>query len=421
MKRFFYIVYGMFFMTVYMAQVIDQPGTYTIGNDIQYVAQGDNDSIFIITSDDVILNLNGNTISQDSSDTATGLIGVLVDANVSNVTIARGTIKNLANGIGIAVRDGAQQVYVRGINVSSCDQAGILFDGVASGTGIGNIEIENCSVYSCVGYNGSSARGIHLKYVDNGSIVACRANNNDAVLTGSGYGIIFEGCSNCEFTDIETFDNGGNQWGIGMYGLNSVSCNIINSKSANNVVHETVLSSTAAGYYLEGCTSVSLYDCQATNNLNTSALGTVGGYIAINGLGNSFNNSIALGNIGGNIAAGYLMTATEARSAVLSCKAVVNQASMVDGTAYGVLLDNVQDCVCNETILGSNVGFVGIGLRDTVVDTQNLIYGNFSYSNTTTGYDVTRVTGTFPVVFASVGDFTQLLNVSNYYNVAIVP
>jgi hypothetical protein len=62
---------------------------------------------------------------------------------------------------------------------------------------------------------------------------------------------------------------------------------------------------------------------------------------------------------------------------------------------------------------------MGIGLKDTTTNTNNYIAGNLSYANTTTGYDIFRTAGSFPVTFASTGNFSALEQISKYINIAI--
>lgn len=164
------------------------------------------------------------------------------------------------------------------------------------------------------------------------------------------------------------------------------------------------------------CNGVVLTNCKAVGNKNILANGI--GFQSQNGTV-FINGCFGQGNIG-KMAAGFVLTGTETGTTIENCQASVNTAIGVSGQSLGILLSGSTNCLINYNNCNRNTGVQGYGLQDTVANTTNLIYGNLTFLNTTTGFDVTRTDGgTFPVQYGTIGNFSNIQNTSQYMNVAI--
>ncbi|MFC1841758.1 hypothetical protein ACFLYA_01680 [Candidatus Dependentiae bacterium] len=113
---------------------IDSPGSYTVGFDF--------DGKIFIQSDDVSLDLNGDTLFCDAG------CALTIDKGCKNIIIKNGRIVGGDNYIGadcgVCVKQGAQAVRLENIEISFCYK-GICFEG-KDGSEIKDCIIKNCSL-----------------------------------------------------------------------------------------------------------------------------------------------------------------------------------------------------------------------------------------------------------------------------------
>ena len=109
---------------------ITKPATYNYRVAIPANPTDPNDTIISIATSHVVLDLEGGCISQDTSNTVSGLTGIVVEPNLTDIEIRNGNIADLT-GYGIRVKDGCTNVRIKNMQVSGCKQGGILFDGNA--------------------------------------------------------------------------------------------------------------------------------------------------------------------------------------------------------------------------------------------------------------------------------------------------
>lgn len=396
-----------------VCSVIDIPGLSFIGADVVANPTDPNDAIFCIQVSNVTLDLSGFNISQDLSNTVTGFNGIVVSPGLSNITIRNGTIQGLT-GMGIIIGDGCTNITIENINVINCDTSGIFFDGNLTSI-IQDGLISNCFIYSCTGAQGNPAYGLRLVYCDNIAIENSTFDRNDAASVNNGYGISAEWCTTCNFSNCEMNANGGENIGIGINLYNSDWSIIENCRAMNNISRASG-SSQAVGFLIDTSNHTSITNCVSKHNNNVLAESY--GFKATNGSDNVFELCQSNQNIGGTVAAGFLLNDNESNSAIINCQSRVNNGG-ASGDGYGILLDTAQNCdiLFNDVI--NNTGSTGIGLSDTVVNTTNLIAGTISFNNTTTGYQVSRTVGAFPMVTASLGDFSTTTT-SKYLNIDFV-
>lgn len=396
------------------SSTINTSGSFGQGSDLSLDPQISNTAFFVINTNDVLLDLDSHLIALDPSSTQTGIDGVVINPNLDNIRIRGGIFKNLS-GFAIRVGDGCSRITIDHVNIQSC-AGGISLEGIPSGTGIETTSIANCLIDSCTGNAASPAFGIHMNTCMTSEIKDCRCNNNDGLTTGSGYGIWLENCSTTEVITTIAYANGGNTKAAGIY-LNSCNnCFFNDCRIKQTITRDTAATSTVYGVLLEGSMNNLFQSCKSAGNTNTSSSGI--GFCTTNGTANFFSDCNTLANTG-KTGIGFLFTGTERGSAVLKSNALESIGNLLSGYAYGILIDGPQNCAILNNIASGNIGAIGIGLRDTATNTNNFIAGNRAYRNTTTGYDVYRTTGAFPVVFASVGDFSNLQNISEYFNLAL--
>jgi hypothetical protein len=123
---------------------ITEAGNYPLGGDIAY-APTTTDNIITVSVSNVVLDLGGRVLSQTNA--VAGLTGILVNPNLSNVTIQNGTIFGLT-GTGISVSPGCSRVLISNVVVSGCAQRGINITG-ASNNLISSSEIRGCTISNC--------------------------------------------------------------------------------------------------------------------------------------------------------------------------------------------------------------------------------------------------------------------------------
>lgn len=387
--------------------IVNTPG-FGVSGDIVASPTDPNDAIFCIQDSNVVLEMNGFTISQDPLTTATGFNGIVVAPGLSNVVIRNGTILG-TTGMGIIIGEGCSNIMIENVNVISCNATGMFFDGNIASI-IQDGLISNCFVYSCTGVDGNPAYGLRMIYCDSVNVENSTFNRNDANTSNIGYGISAEWCTTCNFSNCEANANGGSSLGVGINIYNSQWSLVENCRAINNISRSSG-ASRAIGFLIDTSSFSIVKDCLSVHNNN--ALAEAYGFDATNGTNNLFDHCIAKQNVGGTTAAGFLFDNNEVDSSIYNCQSHLNNGG-ASGSGYGILLDTAQTCdVISNRVISNNGGVVGVGLKDTVINTTNLINETVSFNNTFTGYQVSRTVGSFPVLTASLGNFSTIKTAQN--------
>lgn len=394
-----------------ICNVLNSPGLTLIEQDTVADPDITNDSMYCIEASDVILDLGGFTISQDPADPMPGFTGITVSPGLSNIIIRSGTIQGMT-GSGIVIGEGCTNVTIEDITILECNASGIILNGNLGNT-IKDGSISNCYVYSCTGVASNPTYGLRLIYCDNIVVQDSTFNRNDASTVNNGYGISAEWCTTCRFTDCEASANGGNAIGVGINIYNSEWSTLENCKTINNISRSSG-SAQAVGFLIDTSNHTTINQCLSKHNNN--AVAQAYGFHATNGSDNILESCQANQNTGGTKAAGFLFDSNEAQSSLLNCLSILNNGG-ASGDGYGILLDTAQHCDILFNNVSNNTGSTGVGLEDTVINTTNLIAGTIAFNNTTTNYQVTRTSGTFPVVTASLGDFSATTTAGIYVNI----
>src|SRR5579859_2233463 len=98
--------------------IISESGTYQIGTNLTYNSTSAADSIILINTSNVVLDLYNNVLTQGNPGTPM-LAGIAVAPNVSNVKIKNGTINNIT-GSGLLVQSGDLGITIDSIATNSC-------------------------------------------------------------------------------------------------------------------------------------------------------------------------------------------------------------------------------------------------------------------------------------------------------------
>lgn len=283
---------------IYGPTTISTPGYYCVANDI--TATINLAPIITISTNNVVLDLNGHTI--ENLGTGFGTACIETSGN-NNITIRNGTLRTNRTGINVL---GGNTIHLE--NLASTKSGRVFFDltNVIEGT------ITNCST----GANCFNA--IILTSCNNIVVKDCLLNGTRSnVLNPGSNAITLTSCNNCTIKNTTA-----STWG-------------------------------SAGFYLDTSTNCLLNNCSGLyvgNQLSGSAY--LYGFYARNGTGNIFEACVA-----NNITAldptipiaGFALDGTENCSKIIGCESsnisapfttsVVNTATVVTGApAYGILL-----------------------------------------------------------------------------------
>ena len=360
-------------------------GRYYIAGDLKIDATSNDSTIIKVTASNVMLNLNTAMIYQNISDAATGLIGVEVAANLSNVVIRNGTI------------NGNTTNMVNGIKVNS---------------GANNIVIENVNVLGCY-TAGTEVSGLLLNTCSDVQVRDSEFNLNKSAATYAVNGIKLIDCTKCILENCTA---------VGNYGAGGAS---------GATVYGIRLESSSGG-----CKYNRIVNCQATNNYTsgTDTNSNTIGFYANNGQSNIFDNCTSLGNQGTATAisaygAGFKFDGTEKYSSIMNSAIIGNGCAVANtsGVAYGIWIPStVTYCeIRNNRILGNSANLTAYGIYDPAallivnLYVSNFAHGNINNAGTITNFGMT-VSFSSSKLVATYNVLTTLASaVSSYYNIDV--
>ena len=277
---------------------LSSSGRYYISNNITVAPNNNNVTAIKITANNVLLDLNHATISQSSSSSKTGLIGIELASGVANVIIQNGRIDSFSD-TGIKINSNCANLIIRdvivsrstqyGININTCNT--IYLNNVkaisgsnASGSCWGlnmstchNVLVQNSNFDNNNGINNSSF-GIDVASTSYQCIFEnCTANNNGSATGATSYGIlVYNSTSNCWFKNCEASYNQGTAWSYGFVVLTSCSNIRFSSCTAFGQIGGTDATNFAAGFYFDKTTKYSIIE--DSYSYGNGATTTYGGY-----------------------------------------------------------------------------------------------------------------------------------------------
>jgi len=385
--------------------VITEAGTYGLQQDLLFDPTNPGEACIIVEADNVLIDLNLKSISQAPGNTQPNTDGIRIAPNVKNVVIRNGAISNFS-GSGVVIQDGAEVIDIFDVAMLDMGVAGILVDGLSTGTQVNNIVINLVSVGGNANVDGSDVYGIWVKNTELISIQDSSFSDCNATGTGNIYNMRFDNCSSvhiqsCLASDSEglgneiigvainnsdniiIFDTGASLNSLSTSGtaygfkfVDSQGIYLEESTAARNTSQGSVY-----GVYLDGCSFCQINDSQALGNIGDDF--STGVY-SNNGSSNQFKGIQSASNNGGIDAYGILLTGTETTSAVTYNTIEANIA--ITGTGYGVFLgdDVVETTVLKNYISRENGGTAGYGIFDAQeAATTSNYYSNSILQNST--------------------------------------
>lgn len=398
---FITIAQSVFIDAASISDVIDKPGIYKYRATVISQPTDPNDAIITIASSNVVFDMDGYLLTQHPLVTTTGLTGILIKENLTNIAIRNGRIDNVT-GCGIKVSDGCKKIKVADMVISNCDSGGILLDGQESGTGVDSFLMQSSILLSCTGFNGSPAFGFKAAHSSAIGAYDCFFNDNDAVTTSSGYGVWLDSCACAQFIRCCSTDNGGDWLGVGFAASKSINLCFQNCLALHNVAGSPASDSLAAGFYFDDCKKVVCLSCKCIETVNQA--GQSVGFFTQTGTANLFQNCISEANAGGSLAAGFHFNG-ENSSVIIKGKAIANEAT--SGAGYGIYLEGLLNDKCHiskNSIIGNNGSTISRGIEDERNPSTSNIVRNSAFNNGT-NYVVNYPTGiTLPTLDGSLTD-----------------
>lgn len=279
-------------------QTISQPGLYSIGSDITYFPPTSNDTIIRISANNVTLDLADHIISQGN--TTSGLNAIIVDPNLSNITIQNGTLQNIT-GTGIVIQQNASFVTLSNITTLSCTMA-FDFAGTVNNT-INDCTIQDCSVVQC-------SQGPQLLATRFAQCLRLTMRNsflnNNGSFTHNLQVVRLENAQQHTYQNI-----------------------IINGNNALTAIR---------GFSLNNVSNSTFEQCIVQNNVASNSGATnIGFEMEDNGnsTGNIFNNCVALANTATNSGAtakGFAILSNNNYNTFQNCKAILNSSNDISAS-----------------------------------------------------------------------------------------
>ena len=263
---------------------ITAPGTYYLASNLSFVPNSTSDTMLVISSNNVILDLGSKSMSSDKS--SAGTVAISISASKSNIHIFNGNIDGMT-GVGVKINSGCRNIHVANMSIHNCDEGGVS---VASSD---HVYLSNCVVNNCNG-SSSTTEAAALRLTSSKHVYAtnCEFSNNTGT-SKAGVGALLSGCTGCHF--VGCFAN--HNVGTIAYGFRLTSsckdCLFENCNAAS----QTASAGIASGFSLASSSAIRFNNCASSNNSATS--GACYGFNADStSLSNTLNKCEAMSNAG---------------------------------------------------------------------------------------------------------------------------
>ncbi len=387
---------------IFATVTISKSGTYFFRGHVIGNPTGPNEAGIEVVVDNVEIDFGGYAVFQMPGNTQPGFKGVKVNDNITQVSIKNGVVQNVT-GEGIYIQDGCKNIHIEEMLVKNCDNGGIYLDGLNTGTGIRNCIIEDCVILSCTGYGGNPARGLYMESASNVIVRDCFFNDNDAQLTGSGFGIQCVNCSLCKFKNCTLASNGGNEHGCGIVLESCQDCVLEGCSSGQTIARGASVDSEAVGMCFENCMNILAIGCKSVNNVHSQNRAV--GFCCEDSSGIVFEDCLAEGQQGDAEAIGFEFY-NSSGSSMSHCSSKLNK-TLTSGSAYGILLSGTSNSNCSifENSIEHNQGIgSSFGIVDQLNPSTSLFARNQAFNNGT-NYSITYPVGiSLPVIQASLSN-----------------
>lgn len=353
---------------------ISTPGVYVLTENITSAVTSN--QIIHINADNVVVDLNGFTITGQS---ASNMNGIEVATGKNNIEIRNGTVYSVGNS-GIFVNESAHNIKISNVTCNSCNlnngatSAGIYLNG-SSGTEIAHCAIDNCITFSVVP-QAADAYGIYASSTQNLTINNCRAENIRNIgnsYTATGYYV--ENSTYPTITHSNAYLCEGNNEAAGVVLLTCTGATVrqcTSKGSLANDIAEELDTGRAYGFYFNDANNCLIKDCNSINNRGGNS-GT--GFYIVSCFNNRFINCIGQGNhstssSASEISAGFKTTrdVETPKGATMSC--IFDRCSGIgqhsfsgdsSGAAGFVLGGTTRFCMIENSLALGNNGVDGAG------------------------------------------------------------
>lgn len=249
-KRVFLCIFLFLEMHLEAGIVITSPGITKLPS-----LEGSGGDLITIAVDDVILNLTRAIVSG-------GARAIVINPNLSNITIQNGKLEN--NAIAISISEGCSRIKVQDTEIVNCSDRAIEILGM-SGNEISTVAIENIQCEHCC-TSTSADFIISMSHANNVSIIGSTMNNN-GVSEIDLIGINIDTCTKCIFNDVRLEQNLAQTF-TGIAINSSMCCHFVNCHLlTNNSIN------AFTGFVLTGSIDTKgnlLTGCQVRNNTSTN-------------------------------------------------------------------------------------------------------------------------------------------------------
>lgn len=361
---------------------IQQGGIYYLANDIDAAPSSTNRRVIKITANNVVLNLNGMTISQSHSNSQSGLNAIDIASSVSNVTIMNGFINNVSD-VGINVGTNCNNIRISNVSINNCDSCGLLFNTV------NNVTLKNVDATNCNGTGtsapGNDAFGLYMSSCSNFSIEDCHFDYNRASGTRPAYGIELTSCNDGIIKNTSGSANNG--IGSVCYGFYITACNAISLENCTATANSTTTSGNCDGFHIDGTSNaIKLKNCLSQGN--ASAASSSGFYLGqckycvVEECESSYNSGSSGETNGFHLALGQGNT-------IIKCKAIANTHD--SGDCYGIKLNTSETSSiiteCESSSNTTTTSGVTYGIYIASSSTNNIVTKNVILNNVGIGLD----------------------------------
>ena len=403
---------------------ITKPGLYTLGDDLT-IPPVAADSIILIASSDVTLDLGGRIISQSSI--TGGGNGISIQTGLTNITIKNGTIRNITSN-GIAVASGCKRITIENIVFQDFSASPISLSSSCIDT-----VISNCT-FRTQAFTSSASSIITIgSTCSNLFVDGCSFKNLNVTVSLNVIDCSVASTQNLVFTNLEfTTISGVNTNLFNLANSNAIYIsNIVieaaNSTGAMNVINASTVSgltvddvtilkssggttfsalnlssvnganvSNIVGASNTATTNFTFANMVNSNSINFSGLretnstagGVFSGVVLSNSSKNTFKNCVFNGNTGEDTFLGWDIISSSSYNYLTDCQLVQNtsvntcRGFTVAGSASS--FNTFDNCVATG-LKSTAVNTVGFQAQSTTAGTQCHMRYCLAYNNSAPG------------------------------------
>jgi hypothetical protein len=370
MKKIIFAYLPIIFTFATPEENITTPGLYVFGNDI--ISTGTLATTLVrISSNNVILDLAGHIVRNDTVTSDTTSVGIAIDPGMHDITIQNGIIGPV-NGTGIIIESGTQDIALRNIQINDCNGYGLHCRG-SSTERIDGVSLIDCSIEGC----GISAPliGAGLFAENTRSLFAsnCYFSQNSSLYLASG--IYCSECTSCDFSGCKMSNNKGGTGGIGAYVLGSSDFRFEECTILRNGCPTPSVNTIGSGIRIENSQGIMIVE--STIAAAYAPSGSAINVSSINSSSIGLLDCIIIGALGGTYAAG-IYSSNGSSCAIINS---IVQGTTATGIAHGISYANISAGYIRSNSILNTRGATSVGIIDTTTPSASLIAENYAFNN----------------------------------------